>query len=220
MEKEVARPSGSNLPLGTIFLFSVLVLVAVVVHSLWNPRPVLTPPPAELVGVLPPEPRQLASFTLVDQNGAPFTEQRFSGRWTFLFFGYTHCPDVCPATLSVLAAVQGELAEQGVEGTEVLFVSVDPQRDTPRKLADYMAFFDSGFTAATGSREQIEQFTRQVGAGYMIREERAPGQYLVNHSSSIFLIDPQVRVVAAFSQPHNAATIVTLFRKIRAYLAS
>ena len=223
VEKKVAdSPRNSRLPLGTIFLFSIFVLAGVIVFSLWNPRPAMPPHPRELAGVLPPEPRQLAPFALVDQTGAPFTEQRFAGKWTFLFFGYTYCPDVCPATLSILTAVRDQLVRQGGEvlNTQFLFVSVDPERDTPEKLAEYMAFFDREFVAATGSRADIDDFSRQVGAGYMIQEESSPGQYLVNHSSAIFLVDPKGRVAAAFSQPHNAGTIVTLFRKIQAYYSS
>ena len=171
--------------------------------------------------MLPLQPRQLAPFSLVDHTGEPFTRQRLTGKWTFLFFGYTNCPDVCPATLSILTAVHDELGRQGgAEDTRFLFVSVDPERDTPDKLADYMAFFDRGFVAATGSKAEIDAFSRQVGAGYMIQEEGSPGQYLVNHSSAIFLVDPGARVVASFSQPHDAGTIVRLFRKVQAYYSS
>ncbi len=222
-KEEVTRSTrNSRLPLGSIFLFSLFVLVAVLAYTLWNPRPALLPHPKELAGVLPLQPRPLASFSLVDQTGAPFGEERLAGRWTFLFFGYTNCPDVCPATLSILAAVHDKLGgREGAAGDlQFLFVSVDPERDTPESLADYMAFFGRGFLAATGSREELDEFSRQVGAGYLIQEESSPGQYLVNHSSVIFLVDPEVRIAAAFSQPHDAGTIVKLFRKVRAYYSS
>ncbi len=170
--------------------------------------------------MLRPAPKPLAEFSLVDQQGVPFQRKELVGRWNFLFFGYTHCPDVCPATLSILAQVQKRLAgEDGSAGIQTIFVSIDPQRDSPETLAEYMAFFDQGFIGLTGSTEEIDNLTRQLGAGYMRGEETSPGNYVVNHTSAIFLIDPQARLVAAFSQPHNPATIVELFHKIRAYLS-
>ncbi len=168
--------------------------------------------------MLRPAPKPLADFSLVDQRGAQFGRKELVGRWSFLFFGYTHCPDVCPATLSVLGQVQERIAK-GRESplVQTIFVSVDPQRDSPEKLAEYMAFFDSGFVGLTGDMEQIDGFTQQLGAGYMRGEETSPGNYVVNHTSAIFLIDPRARVVASFSQPHDPATIAKLFHKIRVY---
>ena len=212
--------SRTNFPLGMFFVFSIGVLVLVVMFNIWNPPTVSTQSPQDLMGVLRPEPKQLASFNLVDQKGESFTRKNLLGKWTFLFFGYTSCPDVCPMTLSVLSSVYKELGKKEDRMTEeqMLFVSVDPARDTPEKLAEYMAFFNGRFIAATGEKSEIDNFSRQCGAGYMIDEEASPGEYLVNHTSAIFLIDPKGRLVASFSQPHNADTILMQYQKIRAYI--
>ncbi len=212
--------SRKRVPLGTFFIFSIWVLVLVVALSFWNSRTAYKQPPKELMGVLRPEPKPLASFNLVDHNKEPFTRQNLLGKWTFLFFGYTYCPDVCPMTLSVLTEFYKQL-EGGADelsNVQVLFVSVDPDRDTPEKLADYMSFFNKKFIAVTGSKTEIDSFVRQYGAGYILEQETSPGEYLVSHTSAIFLVDPEGRLVALFSQPHSADTILAQYKKIRAFI--
>lgn len=210
--------SNKKSALGMFFLFSVGVLIAVVAFSIWNNSGANRTAPADLLGVLRPEPKLLAPVNLLDQNGATFNKKNLEGRWSFVFFGYTYCPDVCPMTLSMLKAVDKHLQSSGdAADTQVLFVSVDPERDTPEKLAEYITFFNQDFLAATGEKPEIDKFAQQLGAGYIIDPETAPGIYEVSHTSAIFLIDPQARLVATFSQPHNPETIVQLYFQIRDY---
>jgi len=206
--------------LGPFFLFSIGMLVIVVLFSMGSSKNHSMQFPKELMGVVRPEPKPLSSFNLIDHNGDAFTRENLLGKWTFLFFGYTHCPDVCPMTLSVLSSVYNGIDEESGDGVgeQVVFLSVDPVRDTPAKLADYMAFFNEKFIAVTGSKEEIDEFSEQYGAGYILGEETSPGEYSVNHTSAIFLIDPKGRLVALFSQPHNADTILMQYRKIQAYI--
>ncbi len=121
-------------------------------------------------------------------------------------------------TLSVLTAVLNELQDYPGEASDVkvVFVSVDPQRDTPEVLVNYMEYFGEGFLGITGTEQQINEFARQFGAGYIKEPERAPGEYLISHTSSVFLVDPQARLLAGFSPPHDAATIAEQYRQIRA----
>lgn len=210
--------SSNRSPLVIFFIFSVMLLIGVVAYSVINPRNAGDNAPAELLGVLRPEPKLLAPIRLIDQDGAAFSTENLKGKWSFVFFGYTYCPDVCPMTLSMLKAVDKHLDDSGnSEDTQVLFVSVDPARDTPEKLAEYIAFFNKDFLAATGEKTEIDKFAQQLGAGYIIDPETAPGVYAVSHTSAIFLIDPQARLVATFSQPHNPETIVQLYFQIRDY---
>ena len=206
----------------TIFLFSLLVLIIVAGIAFWNSRTSVALPPQDLMGVLRPEPKSLTSFELVDHNKESFIRERLLGKWTLLFYGYTHCPDVCPMTLSVLTTIYNKLDEETGErtGAQILFVSVDPERDTPEKLADYMSFFNEEFLAVTGKKADIDSFSQQFGAGYILEQEASPGEYLVSHTSAIFLVDPMARLVASFSQPHDAETILAQYRKIRAYINS
>jgi protein SCO1/2 len=98
-------------------------------------------------------------------------------------------------------------------------VSVDPARDSPRQLGDYIRHFNSHFVAVTAEPAQIDRLAHQLGAGYVIEAETAPGQYLVTHTSAIFLIDPLGRSVATFSQPHYATTLQAQFRRIKQYFS-
>jgi len=205
-------------PVGTLVLGGLFLVVMLVTYMLVKPPA----PPPELEGVIRPEFRLLTPFELTDHDGAPFTEQNFQQKWTFVFYGYTSCPDICPATLYVLNSVQSlqqDKAGDAPINMQVLFISVDPGRDTPEKLTDYMAYFNPKFIGATASKAKIDSLTRQFGAGYMIEDETSPGQYLVAHTSAVFLVDPLGRLVASFSQPHYATTINSLYEQIRTYFS-
>ena len=205
-----------TIPTGTIFLFGLFVLVVLVTYGLVKSPP----PPAELAGVLRPEFRPLQPFRLTDHNNELFDETDLEGKWSFVFFGYASCPDICPTTLAALNQVQGLLEERATisaEDMQVIFVSVDPARDTPELLGPYVKHFDERFIGATADKEEIDKLARQFGAGYIFEPETAPGQYLVAHSSMIFLTDPLGRLVAGFSQPHYPETIARLYEKIRSY---
>jgi protein SCO1/2 len=161
-----------------------------------------------------PVARQLAPFTLVDHNNEVFNETTLQKRWSFLFFGYTHCPDVCPVTLSVLNSVAQRLQDVDAD-IRFVFVSVDPERDTPEKLAQFVRYFNKNFIGVTGSGQQIEEFTRELGIMHMrvAAEENATG-YLVDHTASVLLIDPDGRYHAVFSPPLSAVKISDDFKKI------
>ncbi len=220
MEEEIGNRPERKVPLGTLVLFFLFLLLIAAALFFWKPLST-SPPPKELMGVLRPAPKALTDFTLVDHQGVRFGKEQLVGRWSFLFFGYTHCPDVCPATLSLMGQVQKQLIQKKDSlPAQFLFVSVDPLRDSPEVLAEYMGFFEPDFIGLTGETEAIDAFTRQLGAGYVRGDEISPGNYVVNHTSAIFLIDPQARVVAAFSQPHRPEAIVRLFYEIRAYISS
>lgn len=202
-------------PYGTLLLFLLWVLVIAAAFFLMLPEKTVVP--KELQGVLRPAPQPLQAFELTDQQQQPFTLERLQGKWSFVFFGYTYCPDICPTTLSTLTGLVWKLRNdpQNLADIQVIFVSVDPQRDTPDVLASYLEYFDESFQGVTGAQQDIDSLTRQFGAGYMNEPETTPGQYLVSHTSSIFLVDPQGRLLASFSPPHNADTIADQFRQIR-----
>jgi protein SCO1/2 len=159
-------------------------------------------------------PRPLPDFQLTDQDGAAFNLSHLRNRWSLLFFGFTHCPDVCPTTLGVLARAERELAELPPnERPQIVFVSVDPKRDTPQQLASYVKFFSSTFTGVTGTQQSIDDFTRALGVPVAITPTEN-GDYSVDHSAAIFLIDPQGAMRALFSTPHTALVIADDYRRI------
>lgn len=170
-------------------------------------------------GLLWPNPKQIHAFAAIDQDGTPFDLERLKGKWSFVFFGYTHCPDICPITLSVLGLVQGALAADGLDGTQVqtLFVTVDPERDSPQRLGEYVRYFDKNFIGLGGTSEQVASLASQLGVAYF-RAPAGDGNYLVDHSAAVFLIDPVGRLVGILSAPHQAETILGRFRQIREFV--
>ncbi len=137
----------------------------------------------------PPIPLQ--TFNLNDHEGNSFSPVNLLGYWTFVFFGYTNCPDVCPMALVDLNAVYDDLESKFVLGnTKVLFVSVDPERDNINHLAEYISYFNEDFTGVTGNASQVASFAQQFGAVYKRVENKEDAEdYLVDHTASIMLID-------------------------------
>lgn len=160
--------------------------------------------------VVLPEPRVLGDFSLVDQHGEPFSVERLRGRWSLLFFGFTYCPDICPSTLYDLRQVSDASADgdAGEAAPQVVFVSVDPERDSPERLGEYVSWFGPDFVGVTGAAEQLAALTRRIGVAYRV-EEHAPGSqdYSVDHSASVFLTDPQGRLHGVFPAPVEAGAM-------------
>jgi protein SCO1/2 len=160
-------------------------------------------------------PRPLPAFALVDQAGRAFDRERLRGRWTFLFFGFVNCPDLCPTTLATLAEVRRIVAGLPAgERPAVVFVSVDPARDTPEVLGRYVAHFDRSFAGVTGAADAIDALTRHLGVAVVIGTPAADGGYSVDHTAAIFLIDPSASQAALFGSPHDAAAIARDYRRI------
>lgn len=163
-----------------------------------------TPPPAATLrapGFLLPEPMALQPFELVDESGGAFTPRALQGRWTLLFFGYTHCPDVCPATLAQIRAVKGAMATQ--EPTvplAVVFVSIDPARDGSEQLDQYTKMFGTDFLGVGGPQAAVDAFAKQFRVKYAV-SSGTPEAYLIDHTSSVALITPQGQLKALFSVP-------------------
>lgn len=175
--------------------------------------------PAALNGIVIPDAKPLEIFELTDHNGKTFNLDRLKGPWSFLFFGYTHCPDVCPVAMGLLAEVFERLKVRPeiLKGTQGVFISVDPTRDSAATLKSYVPYFNPGFIGVTGSQGNVLGLTRQVGAAYQISpDEKHDGNYLVSHSSAFFLIDPEGRLYAIFQpQFHDGAAITEKYLLIR-----
>ena len=160
------------------------------------------------------QPRALPPFDLLDHHGAAFTVDSLAGHWSFIFFGYTHCPDVCPTTLSVLNSVAARLAESP-DPVRFIFVTVDPERDTPEVLARYVTYFNGEFVGVTGERAVIDELTRQLGILHMrVAGGDDAASYLVEQKDSVLLFNPDGHYQGLFSPPLEADTIATEFRTI------
>lgn len=169
---------------------------------------------SELSATVFQQPRALQPFELLDHHGAAFTNASLAGHWSFLFFGYTHCPDVCPTTLSVLNSVAARLAGTD-DPVRFVFVTVDPERDTPEVLARYVTYFNGEFIGVTGERAAIDELTRQVGVMHMrVAGEADAASYLVDHTASVLLFNPDGRFQGLFSPPLDADTMAEEFLTI------
>lgn len=166
----------------------IVMVLGVLAANLWRNAP----PPELATSYLFPEARPLAPFELKDQQGETFNNQSLQGKWSLIFIGFTSCPDICPTTMGKLAAAYDALNEEAP--LQVIFISVDPERDSQAKLADYIAFFNPEFIAATAPHKELFPLTRQLGMIYAMVGEGE--DYTVDHSASMVLLDPQGRKTA------------------------
>lgn len=162
------------------------------------------------------EPRPLPDFELVDEQGARFTREDFKGQWSLLYFGFTYCPDICPSSLAVMAQVKQALAGEGGVEDRYYLVSVDPGRDTPERLSEYVTYFDPEFRGLTGEFAQLDVITQAAGAVYKIPDAPESDDYLVAHSSTLTLIDPEGRIHAIFTSPFDPDAIAGDLQDIQA----
>jgi protein SCO1/2 len=159
--------------------------------------------------------RALPDFSLIDQAGREFTRAGLAGRWSLLFFGYTNCPDLCPATLTTLAAMEKAMRAAGDPvRPQVVFVSVDARRDTPQQLARYVPNFDPQFIGLTAATQTgIEAMAAGMGVAVSIRPQEG-GAYSVDHTGAIFVIDPVGRLRAILTGPFGVDALRTDFQRI------
>lgn len=153
-----------------------------------------------------------ADFELTDHNGMIQTDEDFRGRWMLVFFGFTNCPDVCPTGLATIAQVMDDLGPEGA-AVQALFITVDPERDGPSVLADYVPQFGPTILGLSGSPEQIERTAR----GFKIYSERieealAPDGYTMGHTSSFLLFGPQGEFVRVYGYDEEVAEIISDLR--------
>ena len=161
-------------------------------------------------------PRPLPEFELLSHSGQAFSKENLAGNWSILFFGFANCPDVCPTTLATLNRVVDGIADQGKRPPRVIFVSVDPMRDSVDKLAAYVPYFNPDFIGLTGEFARIQNLTRELGVAvnYSPIKQTGSGQedqlqnYSVDHSTTLFLIDPDGRLSGIFSAPHITEQII------------
>ncbi|TWX58580.1 SCO family protein [Colwellia hornerae] len=154
--------------------------------------------------------REVKPFQLTDHHNQVFTKEQLANKWSWVFLGYTSCPDVCPTTLQELNFVYDDLKAISKD-TQILLVSVDPSRDTPEKLAQYIAYFNEEFIALTADHGVLFPFARNLGMMYAINEpegdEADNNGYLVDHSASLVLINPQGDIAAIF-KPRQALGVL------------
>ena len=154
-----------------------------------------------------------ASFELTDHTGMVRTPEDFAGRWMLVFFGFTNCPDVCPTTLADIAAVMEDLGEKA-KAVQPLFISIDPERDTPKTLAEFIPRFEAGIIGLTGTPKQIQRTAKNFYVFYeQLEEVTAPDGYAMAHSSQLFLFGPDAGYVMSWQYGTPVETVLADLRR-------
>ncbi len=202
------------------WLLALVALAAGILLATMNKAPRQAPTLEAATLLLPP--KTVSPQGLVDHNGKPFALPQLQGHYSFIFFGYTNCPDICPATLYQFKTVAKMLQSSPdlYAHTRFILVSIDPQRDTSEQLKEYVAYYHPDFIGVTGADENIKRFSRQMGVIYERREadDNDSDNYLVDHSSAILMTNPEGQLQVIFSAPHNAETLVRDYQRIYKFL--
>ena len=192
--------------IGLISLF-----IALVVGMFWFAQGPKALPLEKLAGqgvVLLPTARPIDDFSLVGPKGSAFTRENLLGQWSFVFFGYTSCPDICPITMSVLGQAERELEK--AEKFRGILISVDPYRDDPDTMQRYVEAFSPNFIGVTGKLAQIEQLANQVTIGF----EASIDVNDVEHAPYVVIVDPDGNYAGFIKPPHNANKIAIIARSL------
>lgn len=160
-------------------------------------------------------PRRFSDFNLLDHKGQPFTRQQLMGHWSILFFGFTHCPDVCPTTMATLNKMYSQLDEEDRRDLQVIMVTLDAERDDVAKIAEYVPWFNPAFIGVTGDEAQIKRLALELNVASS-KVALDGGGYTVDHSTQLVLINPRGDYHGFFKAPHNEVVLRTTWRSIRA----
>jgi protein SCO1/2 len=204
-------PRATGLPLLAILLIALAAGLGLWAGQRWF-GPGASAPPTLATTVLYPQPRDLPEFALDGGDGQRLDHNTLRGRWSLVFLGFTHCPDICPTTLAQLSAVEKLLADlPESQRPRIVFVSADPERDTPERTAAYAQHFSSDALGATADHARLEPFVRSLHMVYMKTD--LPGdEYSVDHTAYVAVLDPEVRHVGMIRPPLDAAAIAADLR--------
>ncbi|MBE9567403.1 MAG: SCO family protein [Proteobacteria bacterium] len=175
-------------------------------------------PVTKIQGVILSTAKTIDDFDLIDNKNRKFKLENLKNKWSIMFFGYTHCPDVCPMTLTTLQQLSKLFTRENLTPPQVILVTVDPQRDTPEVLDEYVGYFDKDFVAATGDLSEVQKLASELGI-YFKKAAGASGDvdaddYAMDHTTSFIVFNPQAEVAAYLKQPHEAARILEDLRVI------
>jgi protein SCO1/2 len=159
------------------------------------------------------KPRIFSDFELEDHRGEVLNLDRMKGIWTIVFFGFTHCPDICPTTLAMLNETYSKLKDSEKELLQVVMISLDPERDTVEKLAEYVPYFNPEFTGVTGNKHLIRRLTAELNVAYN-QVPLSGDDYTVDHSTQLILVNPMGHYHGFFKAPHTEITMRSTWRSI------
>lgn len=200
--------------LGCILVVCAVSLGIVARHLLIKP----SPEPEISHGTILSQPRPLPEFSLEGTAGYPINNQHLQGHWTFLFMGFSHCASICPLTMAELAKMMGLIAQDSsLPFPWVVMITLDPQRDSLERMHDYVRSFNPHFLGARGSEEEVKKLAHFLGIAYTQIKSNAnnhANDYSIEHSGAIMLLNPSGDLVAFFTPPHHANSLVKDYQQI------
>ncbi len=212
-ERQRAQSRNVKITVAAILVF-ITVIVGGFVYRIQQPR-VMTTTEMKINGLyLLETPRNFGEINLIDHHGEAFNRARLEGHWTLVFFGFTHCPDICPTTMAFLDKFMGQLEGTEVEDTQVVLMTVDPARDTVEQLAEYVPYFNEEFLGVTGEFLDVHRFATALNTPF----RKVPGQdenYQVDHSANVVLINPRGDYHGFFKAPLDQAKMKVTYRSAR-----
>jgi protein SCO1/2 len=208
------RNSGLNMKKSTPYIIALIALVLGFGGSWYvqNSKPIKL----EVGRWYGDQAKTLADFELRDQNNQPFGVAQLKGKWNLLYFGFTHCPDICPVSLQALTDMMEAINNKDVrDDIRVTFVSVDPDRDTPEVLKSYIEYFNPSFVGATAPLPELKKLTASIGIAHKLEKTSDDQEsYLVSHSGAIVLLNPKAELSGLFGAPHDALAMARDMTKI------
>lgn len=198
----------SNKNFLAFIIFALLALGLGLAVNLWHSEktPIVSSP---IAGTSLDQPQLIPEFHLLNGLGKPFTHHNLKGHFSLLFFGFTHCQSICPLTMTLLTQLYKELKAEKLPLPQVIFITLDPSRDTPKVVGTYVKAFNPHFIGLTGSLSKIQQLSKQMGVVYIQAQQNQSleNNYQIDHSGTIYLINPEGKLAAIFSPPHDEASI-------------
>ncbi|MDO3387749.1 SCO family protein [Gilvimarinus sp. SDUM040013] len=193
-------------------LLFIVGVVSLVVNKIVSPR-VMNADELRLNGAIMFDmPRRFEPFELVNQNAEAFTQEDFKGHWSLLYFGFTHCPDICPTTMADMSRLVSALPQDIANNTEVMLISLDPARDTPELMKQYVTYFGADFTGVTGDFLTIRRFANQVNVAFS--KVTQGDDYTIDHSGNVVLINPRGDYHGFFKPPFELAKLKATYSSI------
>lgn len=202
-----------------ITLLCVMVFVALIlagfIHKISQPRILNVHELRENGAVLLDTPRKFSDFELLDHSGQAFNAVNLIGKWTLLFFGFTHCPDICPTTMAAAAKMYEGLEPEDKEQLQVVLISLDPERDTTEKLSQYVPYFNPDFIGATGNQYVLLKLATELNVAFN-KVQLEGGDYTIDHGANMVLINPYGHYHGFFKPPFEDGSMRMAWQSIKA----
>lgn len=205
-------PFSKNNALSLLFFAFIALVLGIGINVWTTPKHTLNLPTS---GTRIAQPQRLPAFQLIDGSGHPFTNHNLKNHYSFLFFGYTRCQGICPMTMSMLTQLYAQLEKEKLPRPQIIFITLDPKRDKQKVVAHYARAFNPSFKGVTGSLAGIQQLSKQMGVVYISAQQDNEGKnYQIDHSGTLYLINPAGQLLAVFSPPHEKDNIAKDYRTL------